>query len=790
MDEEIRAEYEKIKDKLSYEEFLEKIKQISGEYEDVAFMSDASAASIIVNKYLDQENEPLYEDNPHIKIAELETGQHDVTLTGRVMRISNIKRFTSRKGREGKLANVLLADDSGDIRVVFWTENIKLLKKIKEGDVIRISGVEIKQGYKDDEAHLNLKSSLEVLNSEEYENFPPYEEKITNIADIKGDDEVNIIARIIRIPRIRKFTRNGREGRFASLELKDKTGTIRYTLWNKDTDLIESLELHEGDSVKIIGAQSRVRDGEISLSHPWLGRIIKDDFDVPEYEEKSLKIGDSHEMRDVTLIGVVSKIYDTITFMRDDGSTGNVKSIEMKDETGSIRVTLWNEDTEMELNKKDIIKIVGGNIEFDEYSETGYRVNTNWNSKIMINPPIDSKTKEILEECVKYLEPVKIKDLLDIDEEGEEIDVIGILTKLQPESTEFTREDGSTGKVRSAELLDNTGRIRISLWDDKAEMPLENKKAIKIENARTRLGTYQVELSIGRTSRIMSPSVEETLELPNPDEIDDLIYETKKIEDLEENDQDIQIIGRILHTENPREFIRNDGRPGLVRTAELGDGSGVIRMSLWEDKADYPLKEGELVKIENPRITFRNGHLEMSLGRTSTITPVEENEELNIPSLEKIEEKRYPLKNLEDIKETDKNIKIRGRVIDAFGENILIEMCPNCNKKITYAEEGLYCEYCGEQIEKAKHLMIIPLKIEDETGTMRVTFFQQEAEKLIGMKTSEVEKIVQNSGDQTSLEDKVHDLINTEITIIADARIDDYNEELTLTARKLVEIQY
>ena len=73
------------------------------------------------------------------------------------MSISNVKKFTSKKGREGKLANLILADDTGRIRVVFWTENIKLLDKIKEGDVVKIKDVEVKQGFRDDEAHLNMR---------------------------------------------------------------------------------------------------------------------------------------------------------------------------------------------------------------------------------------------------------------------------------------------------------------------------------------------------------------------------------------------------------------------------------------------------------------------------------------------------------------------------------------------------------------------------------------------------------------------------------------------------------
>ncbi|MDD1764068.1 MAG: OB-fold nucleic acid binding domain-containing protein, partial [Methanobacteriaceae archaeon] len=340
--EEIRQEYEKIKDKISYEDFLEQMGIRAQDYEGVSFMSELDLARVIVGEYIEETNQPLVQESKNHKISELETGQHNLTMLGRVMKMSNIKKFTSRKGKEGRLANIILEDDTGRMRVVFWTENIKLLTKngIQEGDVIKLKGVEIKQGFREDEAHLNARSELKKLPAEEFKYLPSSNTKITKLCDVQGDMDVNVIARIIRIPRVRTFDRNGSEGKVTSLELQDESGKMTFTLWNRDTDLIDTLDLHEGDAVKIMGAQSRVRNGEVSLSHSWIGRIEKGDFDVPEYQETVLKIGDAREMRDVTLVGVASKVYDEITFERDDGSTGRVKSLELEDDTGAIRVTL------------------------------------------------------------------------------------------------------------------------------------------------------------------------------------------------------------------------------------------------------------------------------------------------------------------------------------------------------------------------------------------------------------------------------------------------------------------
>jgi replication factor A1 len=787
--EEIKQEYEKIKDKISYEDFLEQMEIRAQDYEGVSFMSELDLARVIVGEYVEEKNEPLVQESKNPKLSELETGHHNLTLVGRVMKMSNIKKFTSRKGKEGRLVNIILGDETGSMRVVFWTENIKLLTKndVQEGDVINLKGVEIKQGYREDEAHLNARSELKKLPSKEFTHLPSPETGITRLGDVQGDMEVNVIARIIRIPRIRTFYRNGSEGKVASLELQDESGKMTFTLWNRDTDLIENLELQEGDAVKIMGAQSRVRNGEVSLSHSWIGRIEKGDFDVPEYSENVLKIGDAREMRDVTIIGVASKVYDEIIFERNDGSTGRVKSLELEDDTGVIRVTLWNEDTALEIKKGDIIKIIGGNIEFDDYSTAGYRINTNWNSKILINPPIDAKLKEILQECGKYLKPHKIGELNQIEDEGDEVDVVGRVVNLY-ETNEFQREDGSKGVVRSAELADETGVVRVSLWDEKAEGHLNEGDAVKIENARTRLGNYNVELNVGKTSRILKPSPEETETLPSLKEVADMLYQDKKITELIEGDREARIMGRILSLYEPREFTREDGSKGLVRSVEIADDTGVVRASLWDDQANQQLSEGDAVRIENPRVTQRNDVVEISAGRTTQITRVKD-EESELPPLKDIQEKIYPSKKIDEIEAGMRSIRVSGEIVEAFGNKILFEMCPSCNKRVIWEEDTYVCEVCGEKVETPEHLMIISIMIEDDTGSIRTTFFRQAAEELLGMSTKDAEEIIDKTGDEGSLEEKVAELIGKQIKISVDASFDEYNEEVRLNAKKVLDVK-
>ncbi len=622
-------EYDKIKDKISEEEFLKKMNALREEYKDIDFMDDLDIARNVVGEYINEKNEVRSDSEEHSmdKIDKLEPGANrGVSVIGRIMGISNPKVFTSRKGNDGKLANVKIADDTGEVRAVLWTENIKLLKHINEGDVVEITDVEVKDGWQGNkEIHLQPRSTIDVLDPEDYLYLPEYKEPITPIENIEPDTTVNIIARLIRVPKIRTYEKNGKEGQVTSLELQDETGKISYTLWNKDTSLIDTLELDEGDSLKILGASARERNGEISLSH-WDGRIIKGDFEVPEFEDKTLKIAEAQEIKDVTLIGIVTKIQDIIEFERADGGKGAVKSIEIADDTGTIRVTLWGDDTKLEINKGDIIKISGGNIEFDEYTESGYRVNTNWNSRIITNPEEKSSLMDVLNEYKNQLAPVKIEYIQEIEEDGEEVDVKGRIVSMQ-DPREFQRDDGSEGIVRAGDLADESGVVRLSFWDEKAQNNFQVGDAFLIENARTRMGLYAVELNIGKTARVIHLEESEVEDLPSFSELEEKLYVHKKIDDLEEDDRNIRIISRIVDIQDPNEFQRQDGTPGIVRNIEIGDDTGIIRTTLWNEQAEVPYEVGDALRIENPRVTFRNDQIELSISGSTKLTKAKDDDE-------------------------------------------------------------------------------------------------------------------------------------------------------------------
>lgn len=79
-------------------------------------------------------------ENEDLKIAELIGGLRKVNVVGKIMNIFPVREF-EKNDRKGKVANFIIADDSGSTRVVLWDINhIAMIEdeSIKVGDVVEI----------------------------------------------------------------------------------------------------------------------------------------------------------------------------------------------------------------------------------------------------------------------------------------------------------------------------------------------------------------------------------------------------------------------------------------------------------------------------------------------------------------------------------------------------------------------------------------------------------------------------------------------------------------------------
>jgi hypothetical protein len=158
----------------NYELLIERIAKAAGlEKEEVETRVEAKKAKLsgLISKegaaqIIAAELSVNFEDQ-ELKISELMAGMRKVNVVGKIVNVFPVREF-NKNGREGKVLNFILADDTGSTRAVLWDVNhISLFEngELKEGDV-----VEIKNGStRDSEVHLSsfseLKKSEKVMDN-------------------------------------------------------------------------------------------------------------------------------------------------------------------------------------------------------------------------------------------------------------------------------------------------------------------------------------------------------------------------------------------------------------------------------------------------------------------------------------------------------------------------------------------------------------------------------------------------------------------------------------------------
>ena len=115
--------------------------------------------------------------------------------------------------------------------------------------------------------------------------------------------------------------------------------------------------------------------------------------------------------------------------------------------------------------------------------------------------------------------------------------------------------------------------------------------------------------------------------------------EITKIRDLKPNAKRVNVLAKVVHKSEPKEITTRYGETKHVTEAVVGDETGVITMSLWDDQANM-VDEGETIYVDNGYISLVRGHMRLNVGKYGNIKKSEEesieevNEELDMSAEE------------------------------------------------------------------------------------------------------------------------------------------------------------
>lgn len=146
-------------------------------------------------------------DKQKYKINDLLLGMRKVQVIAKVLSIFPVRTYT-RRGTESKVANMIIADETGNIKTVFWDTNH--IAKIENGEIKPGVYIEIKKadvrGMNNKELHLGSMSEVE-LSDKTIENVITSRPSpdVKKISEIGLNENVKVKAAIVQVFQPRFF---------------------------------------------------------------------------------------------------------------------------------------------------------------------------------------------------------------------------------------------------------------------------------------------------------------------------------------------------------------------------------------------------------------------------------------------------------------------------------------------------------------------------------------------------------------------------------------------------------
>ncbi|MFB6145958.1 MAG: DUF2240 family protein [Candidatus Nanohaloarchaea archaeon] len=258
-----------------------------------------------------------------------------------------------------------------------------------------------------------------------------------------------------------------------------------------------------------------------------------------------------------------------------------------------------------------------------------------------------------------------------------------------------------------------------------------------------------------------------------------------KIENIVPEMRKVNLKARVVSISDMNTFERDgEEEDGKVQNIVLGDDTGTIRLTLWDEQTEIAdkVEEGDAIGIAGAYTVEDNrGDAELRLGDSPQVKMVDDDEvpEVNTSSGGGATTEA----DIREVVSEGTSYNVTGMVMQVYTSNPFYSICPECGATVREDDDGVYeCEDDGE-VEPDKALALSAV-IDDGTGNIRCVFFRDRAREILGV-TEEEEK----EGDKEAVEDAAEEAKGKEITVTGRTRYNDYFSTIEMIANEAKEVE-
>jgi hypothetical protein len=407
-----------------------------------------------------------------------------------------------------------------------------------------------------------------------------------------GANDVNLIARILTIFPIKKYTRRdtNEEIQNRTLTIYDKDSSIKLRLWDQHVTFPEDNDLKPGDLIKVshgysksgfdnkplinLGSKGMIEKGR---SSNYTDNDYNDNLEIPSIDSIVKTVDDIKEPIDNIIVsGVISsnpRVSRYFNFRNEPGKSLHI-SLSNDDETKSLRVIIWNINEERIpdiFTQGTKVKLIGVKVKQGnpQYSNEEFEIHGDEGTLIQVQ----QTRLEDEEQGVAGSEEF----------DGGKVVVLKILSK----GSEF---ENSINENFLA--IDKENQNFLSVVIDPQVVPEKINPGIIIEGIPNRIfGNVVYFTNESSYIRIVTENYENVF--PEDSEIE------TKIKNIEISDKPYIVEAIVLQPPNTTNITTKSGEDVTVTETLIGDDTGEIRLTGWREQSSKisKINVGDRIKV-------------------------------------------------------------------------------------------------------------------------------------------------------------------------------------------------
>jgi len=114
-----------------------------------------------------------------------------------------------------------------------------------------------------------------------------------------------------------------------------------------------------------------------------------------------------------------------------------------------------------------------------------------------------------------------------------------------------------------------------------------------------------------------------------------------KVGDLTPQSKAVNVTAKVVSKTEIREIpMGRDGSPHKVSDALVGDETGVVYVTLWDDNIEK-VNEGDTIRVENGYVTLFKGNIRLNIGKYGKLEPAKEPLAVEVNTENNVSSKTY-----------------------------------------------------------------------------------------------------------------------------------------------------